>query len=75
MASRSGCLTTAEVTIQASEDRDRQCLDRRLDSQALIARGADVEQKRNDRQARLQWTFTLAAARQKLRKLYPSIEG
>jgi hypothetical protein len=52
-----------------------QCLDRRLDSQEKIA--AEVaawEDKRNARQARIHWTFTLAAARQKLRKLYPSIE-
>ena len=52
-----------------------QCLDRRLDSQALIAREvAAWENKRNDRKARIHWTFTLAAARHKLRKLYPSIE-
>jgi hypothetical protein len=52
-----------------------QCLDRRLDSQALIAREvAAWENKRNERKARIHWTFTLAAARQKLGKLYPSIE-
>jgi len=52
-----------------------QCLDRRLDSQALIAREvAAWGSKRNDRKARIHWTFTLAAARLKLRKLYPSIE-
>ena len=52
-----------------------QCLDRRMDSQALIAREvAAWERKRNALQARIHWTFTLAAARQKLRKLYPSIE-
>ena len=51
------------------------CLDRRLDSQALIAEEvAAWEQKRNTRQARIHWTFTLAAARRTLRKLYPSIE-
>jgi hypothetical protein len=52
-----------------------QCLDRRLDSQALIA--AEVaawEGKRNAQEARIHWTFTLAVARQKLRKLYPSNE-
>jgi hypothetical protein len=52
-----------------------QCLDRRLDSQALIA--AEVaawESKRNALEARIHWTFTLAVARQKLRKLYPSNE-
>ena len=52
-----------------------QCLDRRLDSQSLIAREvAAWEDKRNAQRARIHWTFTLAAARRKLRKLYPSIE-
>jgi DDE superfamily endonuclease len=52
-----------------------QCLDRRLDCQAKIA--AEVaawEKERNAREARMHWTFTLAAARRKLRKLYPSNE-
>jgi hypothetical protein len=52
-----------------------QCLDRRLDSQALIATEvAAWEDKRNILEARIHWTFTLAVARQKLRKLYPSNE-
>ena len=52
-----------------------QCLDRRLDSQSAIAREvAPWEARRNAQQARIHWTFTLAAARRKLRKLYPSIE-
>jgi DDE superfamily endonuclease len=52
-----------------------QCLDRRLDSQEKIATEvATWESKRNTRQARMHWTFTLAAARRKLRKLYPSNE-
>ena len=52
-----------------------QCLNRRLDNQPLIA--AEVaawEKKRNMAKARIHWTFTLATARWKLRKLYPSIE-
>ena len=52
-----------------------QCLDRRLDNQPLIA--AEVaawEKRRNIARARIHWTFTLAAARRKLRKVYPSIE-
>jgi hypothetical protein len=52
-----------------------QCLDRRLESQARIA--AEVaawEDRRNVQKARIHWTFTLAVARQKLRKLYPSNE-
>jgi DDE superfamily endonuclease len=54
---------------------NQQCLDRRLDSPTKVA--AEVaawEGKRNDRKACIHWTFTLAAARRKLRKLYPSIE-
>ena len=52
-----------------------QCLDRRMDSQDKIAREvASWERKRNALQVRIHWTFTLAAARRKLRKLYPSIE-
>jgi hypothetical protein len=52
-----------------------QCLNGRLDSQAKIAQEvAGWERKRNALQARIHRTFTLAAARRKLRKLYPSIE-
>ena len=52
-----------------------QCLDRRLDSQTRVAAEvATWERKRNAREARIHWTFTLAAARRKLRKLYPSNE-
>ena len=52
-----------------------QCLDQRLDSPAQVAQEvAAWERKRNGRQARIHWTFTLAAARRKLDKLYPSIE-
>jgi hypothetical protein len=54
---------------------NRQCLDRRLDSPEKIAMEiAAWENRRNALQARIHWTFTLAVARQKLRKLYPSIE-
>lgn len=52
-----------------------QCLDRRLDCQTKLATEvAGWEDKRNAQQARIHWTFTLAAARLKLRKLYPSNE-
>jgi hypothetical protein len=54
---------------------DRQGLDRRLDSQGRMAEEvAAWESARNAHEARIHWTFTLAAARRKLRKLYPSIE-
>src|SRR5262249_13240706 len=46
------------------------CLGRRLEDQALIAREvAAWESQRNDRKAGIHGTFTLAAARQKPRKL------
>jgi hypothetical protein len=52
-----------------------QCLDKRLDSQEkMVAEVAVWESKRNAQQARIHWTFTLAVARPKLRKLYPSNE-
>jgi len=52
-----------------------QCLDRRMENQEEIATEvAAWEDKRNVLEARIHWTFTLAVARQKLRKLYPSNE-
>jgi hypothetical protein len=52
-----------------------QCLARRMDSQEWIAREvAAWEKRRNDAEVRIHWTFTLAAARRKLQKLYPSIK-
>jgi hypothetical protein len=52
-----------------------QCLARRLDSQSRLAdEVAAWENERHARKARIHWTFILAAARRKLRKLYPSIE-
>jgi len=52
-----------------------QCLDRRMDCPAKLAgEVAAWEKARNVRKVRIHWAFTLAVARQKLRKLYPSIE-
>jgi hypothetical protein len=54
---------------------NRQCLSRRLDCQSKLAREvAAWEKNRNIKESRIHWTFTLSVARQKLRKLYPSIE-
>src|SRR5262249_8907429 len=53
----------------------RQCLQGRLDQQSkLAAQVAAWERKRNAKRVCIHWTFTLAVARQKPRKLYPSIE-
>jgi DDE superfamily endonuclease len=63
-------MAEAEISIMI-----RQCLDRRLDDQGLMAEEvAAWEDERNAREAKTHWTFTLAAARRKLRKLYPSIQ-
>jgi hypothetical protein len=54
---------------------NRQCLRARMDCQTKLAEQvAAWEQRRNASKACIHWTFTLAVARQKLRKLYPSIE-
>jgi DDE superfamily endonuclease len=64
-------LAESEISIMNS-----QCLDRRLESVAAIAtQVAPWEEARNAKQVRVHWTFTVAAARHKLKKLYPSIEG
>ncbi len=53
-----------------------QCFANRSASAATIAsKVAAWVAKRNAREAKIHWTFTLAAARQKLRKCYPSIEA
>ena len=63
-------LAESEISIM-----NKQCLDRRLDSVAAIAQQvAPWEESRNAKGIRVHWTFTVAAARQKLRKLYPSVE-
>ena len=53
----------------------RQCLQGRLDQHSkLAAQVATWERKRHAKRVGIHWSFTLAVARQKLRKLYPSIE-
>jgi hypothetical protein len=53
----------------------RQCLDRRLDDRELMAREvASWEAARNTAEARIDWQFTTADARIKLKRLYPSFE-
>jgi hypothetical protein len=53
----------------------RQCLDRRIpDSAALQAYVAAWQTKRNQGQVKVDWQFTTADARLKLKRLYPSIQ-
>ena len=54
----------------------RQCLDRRIDRQELLtSEVAAWEQRRNAHQAKIDWQFTTADARIKLKRLYPSIQA
>jgi DDE superfamily endonuclease len=65
-------LNMAEIEISVL---NRQCLNRRIDNaQAMCQEIAAWEAKRNAAGVKLHWTFTMAVARAKLRKLYPSIE-
>jgi hypothetical protein len=53
----------------------RQGLDRRIGDLATLERaGAARETARNASKAKIDWRFTTAAARVKLKKLYPSIQ-
>lgn len=53
----------------------RQCLSRRLPDQARLAHEVAVwEAERNAAVVRVDWQFTTAEARVKLKRLYPSIE-
>ena len=64
-------LNMAEIELSAL---GRQCLSRRIESPAELARlAAAWEQERNERQVEVRWRFTTADARIKLRRLYPSI--
>jgi hypothetical protein len=54
----------------------RQCLDRRIDSQAfLTSEVAAWQDPRNAQQAKIDWQFTTADARIKLKRLYPSYQA
>jgi hypothetical protein len=53
----------------------RQCLDRRIESKAVMTREiATWEQGRNEPGVGINWQFTTADARIKLKRLYPSFE-
>ncbi len=53
----------------------RQCLDRRMDSRATLTEEVDAwEADRNARQRGIDWRFTTADARVKLKRLYPTYQ-
>jgi hypothetical protein len=52
----------------------RQCLDRRIDGkETMIREVAAWEEDRNAHESKIDWQFTTADARIKLRRLYPSL--
>lgn len=54
----------------------RQCLDRRIpDRETLRSEVAAWQRRRNQSQAKVDWQFTTADARVKLKRLYPSTEN
>ena len=55
--------------------RSRQCLDRRIpDQDALRRETAAWQERRNTAKATIEWRFTTADARVKLKKLYPTLK-
>jgi hypothetical protein len=65
-------LNMAEIELSVLS---RQCLDRRIpDKETLEQETAAWEQTRNAKGATVNWRFTTADARIKLKRLYPSIE-
>jgi hypothetical protein len=52
----------------------RQCLDRRIDGKEIMTSEVAVwEEDRNSNRSQIDWQFTTAAARKKLKRLDPSI--
>ena len=65
-------LDIAEIELSALS---RQCLDRRIpDQETLTTEVASWEQERNNAQVTVDWQFTAADARVKLKHLYPAIQ-
>jgi hypothetical protein len=62
-------LNMAEIELSVLS---RQCLDRRIETrEELVREVAAWEEERNERGVEIQWRFTTADARIKLRRLYP----
>jgi len=63
-------LNMAEIELSVLQ---RQCLNRRLPDEATLSQEiAAWEKERNDKQATIDWRFSVTDAREKLKRLYPS---
>jgi hypothetical protein len=66
-------LNMAEIEIGVLH---RQCLDRRLDNADVLRSEISAwEERRNKQRVKIHWSFTIAVARHKLKKLYPVVEN
>jgi hypothetical protein len=66
-------LNVAEIELSALT---RQCLDRRIESvEELLKELEPWSEERNDRAVGVNWRFTTADARIKLRRLYPTVQN
>ena len=66
-------LNVAEIELSVLS---RQCLDRRIESmEELLKQLEPWEMERNDRAVGVNWRFTTADARIKLRRLYPAVQN
>ncbi len=66
-------LNVAEIELSVLS---RQCLDRRIESaEELLKELEPWEVERNDRQVGVNWRFTTAGARIKLKRLYPPVQN
>lgn len=64
-------LNMAEIELSVLQG---QCLDRRIPDQAtLVNEVAAWEKKRNEQQATIDWRFSVDDAREKMKRLYPSL--
>lgn len=64
-------LNMAEIELSVLQ---RQCLNRRLPDQATLkAEIAAWEQQRNEEKATIDWRFSITDARERLKRLYPSL--
>ena len=65
-------LNMAEIELSVLH---RQCLNRRLEDAAMVERETQAwQEERNGNQAKINWQFTTADARVKLRRLYPVLK-
>jgi hypothetical protein len=55
---------------------NRQCLNRRIDNLTDVANEVSAwQERRNEEESTVRWTFTVSDARVKVSKIYPSFQN